>query len=227
MRRSWLLGRQAGFVYLALFLGSGVAAWPLWRHFGPGVEPLVSLLLAVPTAYLAWLTLWRGERLPVAEIADRLAAEVGNRWRGEAKLYQLDDPLPVRWRAAPADLVTDWSSLVRMARTGMGKRRGTSDEWAVGAAGLSSEGDEPVPVLDRVPTGRMVILGEPGAGKTVMAIRMVLDLLNRRSSGGAGSAAGVAVLLEPGEARPPRLAGRAADHRLRRADPGRAERQRS
>jgi predicted NACHT family NTPase len=37
-----------------------------------------------------------------------------------------------------------------------------------------------------VPTGRLVVLGEPGAGKTMLMVGLVLDLLHpdRRSSGG-------------------------------------------
>ena len=39
-------------------------------------------------------------------------------------------------------------------------------------------------MLARVPTGRLVVLGEPGSGKTMLMVRLVLDLLARRSSGG-------------------------------------------
>jgi hypothetical protein len=39
-------------------------------------------------------------------------------------------------------------------------------------------------VLDRVPTGRLVVLGEPGAGKTMLMVRLVLDLLARRDPSG-------------------------------------------
>ena len=38
-------------------------------------------------------------------------------------------------------------------------------------------------MLARVPTGRLVVLGEPGSGKTVLVLRLVLDLLERRRSG--------------------------------------------
>jgi NACHT domain len=41
-----------------------------------------------------------------------------------------------------------------------------------------------VDVLARVPTGRLVVLGEPGAGKTMLMVRLVLDLLARRVAGG-------------------------------------------
>ena len=39
-------------------------------------------------------------------------------------------------------------------------------------------------MLARVPTGRLVVLGEPGAGKTMLMVRLVLDLLARRAEGG-------------------------------------------
>jgi hypothetical protein len=41
-----------------------------------------------------------------------------------------------------------------------------------------------VKVLARVPTGRLVVLGEPGAGKTMLMVRLVIDLLGQRASGG-------------------------------------------
>jgi NACHT domain len=40
-----------------------------------------------------------------------------------------------------------------------------------------------VTVLAEVPTGRLVVLGEPGAGKTTLMVRLVLDLLASRTSG--------------------------------------------
>jgi hypothetical protein len=39
-------------------------------------------------------------------------------------------------------------------------------------------------VLDKTPTGRLVVLGEPGAGKTMLAVELVLDLMKRRTPGG-------------------------------------------
>ena len=39
-------------------------------------------------------------------------------------------------------------------------------------------------MLARVPTGRLIVLGEPGAGKTMLMVRLVLDLLVRRARGG-------------------------------------------
>ena len=52
------------------------------------------------------------------------------------------------------------------------------------AAELAGEANQLADVLARVPTGRLVVLGEPGAGKTMLMVRLVLDVLARRSSGG-------------------------------------------
>ena len=54
----------------------------------------------------------------------------------------------------------------------------------MGPAGLAGSGSDLVAVLPKVPTGRLVVLGEPGAGKSMLMIRLVLDLLARRRSGG-------------------------------------------
>ena len=56
-----------------------------------------------------------------------------------------------------------------------------------GPEDLAGGGDRKLAdVLAAVPTGRLVVLGEPGAGKTMLMVGLVLDLLHpgRRSSGG-------------------------------------------
>jgi predicted NACHT family NTPase len=57
--------------------------------------------------------------------------------------------------------------------------------WQRGRSDLAGNGGQLVDVLARVPTGRLVVLGEPGTGKTVLMVRLVLDLLARRESGRA------------------------------------------
>jgi len=49
--------------------------------------------------------------------------------------------------------------------------------------GLAGKGVELAEKLSLVPTGRLVVLGEPGAGKTMLMVRLVLDLLARRTHG--------------------------------------------
>jgi predicted NACHT family NTPase len=79
------------------------------------------------------------------------------------------------------------AELKEQATTGPGwpaqaKKRRAS--WAKGPKDLEGERNELVDVLARVPTGRLAVLGEVGAGKTMLMVRLVLDLLARRGTGG-------------------------------------------
>ncbi len=121
----------------------------------------------------------------MAEVADQLAVAVGAQWNAEAAMRRLNDPypLPVSWEAADVSLTNSWDSLVKLRASGAGwpPPKGT---WVAGPDRLAGKGSELVNVLARVPTGRLVVLGEPGAGKTMLMVRLVLDLLARRASGG-------------------------------------------
>ena len=121
----------------------------------------------------------------LALAADDLASAVRDQWREEAALRRLNDPypLPVRWRAAAPELLEPWRSLVRLATTGIGWALASPSDWAPGPEALSGGGGELVRVLSRVPTGRLVVLGEPGSGKSVLLMRLVLDLLAHRRHG--------------------------------------------
>ena len=163
-------------------------------HLGVAAT-LVVLVGGIPGLYLMWAA-YRDDRaeaettthrMDPAQLADELAIVVKNQWAAEAALRGLDDPLlSVRW--APADSYTadDWQSLVELVRHGAGwnsQSRGKS--WAADVAELAGEGDEISNVLARIPTRRLVVLGEPGAGKTMLLVRLVLDLLRDRNPGEA------------------------------------------
>jgi len=152
----------------------------------------VTLLTVVPPAYLAWVQ-FRSDRsaansLDAAGIADQLATAIEAQWEAEAHLRRLYQPAPlaVSWEAATADLVDEWPSLVASALSWPGAPARADPGWADGPAGLSGSENELGDVLTRrVPTGRLVVLGEPGAGKTMLLLRLVLDLMARRRPGGA------------------------------------------
>jgi hypothetical protein len=110
---------------------------------------------------------------------------VGRQWNEEARIRRLNDPypLPVCWAAAEPDLADDWDALVTLARTGAGWPPASPDGWAAGPDDLRGCGDQIASVLGKVPTRRLVVLGEPGSGKTMLMIRLVLDLLGGRSQG--------------------------------------------
>ena len=72
---------------------------------------------------------------------------------------------------------------MRLATSGAGWPPPPTRSWADGPNELAVQGNELVEVLERVPTRRLIVLGAPGAGKTTLMIRLVLDLLARRKAG--------------------------------------------
>ncbi len=190
--------RRDGAIAVALLLLPWVVAWGLVRRHhhldGGTVGILVAVSLGLPSLWVMWTT-YRGPKrfsapasgLSMGQIADQLAIAVGAQWNAEAAIRRLNDPypLPVSWAAADTSLTDPWNSLVNLATSGAGWPE--PPPWATWAAGpddLAGEGGELADVLARVPTGRLVVLGEPGAGKTMLMVRLVLDLLARRPEGG-------------------------------------------
>jgi len=188
----WLVAAIA----VALLVLPWMIALALVRHHhldATAVAILASVSIPLSALWLAWVTLAKsgGSGSPVsglsmAQVADQLAVAVGTQWKDEADKRRLNDPypLPVSWAAADVFLTDAWDSLVRLATGGAGRpAHPTVQTWAAGPEGLAGEGGELVEVLARVPTGRLVVLGEPGAGKTMLMVRLVLDLLARRADG--------------------------------------------
>jgi hypothetical protein len=82
---------------------------------------------------------------------------VQEQWRDEEKFRRLQDPfpLPVSWTAADATVTDHWGNVCG---------RSTDGE----PVHLDGQLGDVVDVFDRVPSGRLVVLGKPGAGKTVL-----------------------------------------------------------
>jgi hypothetical protein len=124
--------------------------------------------------------------IDLSRVSNQLAASVQHQWQGESERRQLNDPFPlsVHWRAADAALFPEWPVLIRLATVGPGWPPRATEAWAQSPERLTGTGSDLVDVLDRVPTGRLVVLGGAGAGKTILLVRLTLDLLARRTSGG-------------------------------------------
>ncbi|MBT2546561.1 NACHT domain-containing protein [Streptomyces sp. ISL-44] len=99
-------------------------------------------------------------------LAGRLADAVQDEWRAEWRLRRLQDPdpLPVPW-ALPEPWLSD-----------------ASGDWD-DTADHGDRWENIAEVFNRVPSRRMVVLGAPGSGKTVLAVRFTLDVLRRRQAG--------------------------------------------
>ncbi|HEX9335371.1 MAG TPA: TIR domain-containing protein [Pseudonocardiaceae bacterium] len=110
----------------------------------------------------------------LARTASQLAAAVGAHWQHEEERRKIQDPvpLPVRWR--PADeILTDHPKNILRARAGQ-----PADPLDV-----SGNLDQIADVYQRIPSRRLVVLGRAGSGKTILALRFVLDLLDIRTPG--------------------------------------------
>ena len=184
--------RRVGVVALVLLCVTAAAALVLAHRYHLGAAAiLVGILGGLPGLYLAWAAVSispsEADRVDLATVADQLAVAIGEQWQAEAAVRRLNDPypLPVSWDAADPSLTDGWDSLVNLAGSGAGwPSPSPAEGWAAGPDGLAGAGADLVRVLARVPTGRLVVLGEPGAGKTILMVRLVLDLLTRRVGGG-------------------------------------------
>lgn len=112
----------------------------------------------------------------LADAADDLAHAVGARWGREEELRRIQDPfpLPVGWQVAPGDMMDRWENI----------RRVSPGETAKPLQ-LNGHLPEIADIYRRIPSGRLVVLGRAGSGKSVLAVRFVLDLLRTRERGDA------------------------------------------
>ncbi|GAB3905156.1 hypothetical protein GCM10029964_099990 [Kibdelosporangium lantanae] len=105
---------------------------------------------------------------PLAGSVQVLARAVSERWRHEEELRQVQDPfpLPVRWRAADERVMDHWENICR-----------TPAGQAAKPLKLAGTLADVVAVYRKVPSGRLVVLGQGGSGKTVLTYRFVVDWL--------------------------------------------------
>ena len=165
------------------------------RHLDNGAVGLgATFSLGLPALWLGLAGYWVAQREAdksvapnLRKLADGLAGRLGSQWAGEAEARRLNDPypLPVSWMVADASLAGDLDVLKKLATTGAGWSASTREKWAREPGDLAGGGDKKLAdVLAAVPTGRLVILGEPGSGKTMLMVGLVLDLLAQRRRGG-------------------------------------------
>ncbi|MGW5691187.1 NACHT domain-containing protein [Streptomyces asiaticus] len=105
--------------------------------------------------------------------AEDLASEVAKQWQKEERRRGVHDPFPlaVRFRLADTGLFDHWAKIRRI--------RGTDP----GPLPLAGDVDRIMEKYRSIPSGRLVVLGAAGAGKTILALRFVLDWLEARAPG--------------------------------------------
>lgn len=189
--------RRIGRNVVILLILSLTAAIALALVFHLGVAgTVVSLLVgggAPAGLYMTWEGLRQAgkseskSRTP-ADL-DRLAEIVLKQWDEEYGVRTFKDPiqkareLTVSWSAAPASLWVSWDKLLEAA-LGPGKPKDVQPgNWALSPQGLTGFERELPGVLEKVPTGWLVVLGGSGSGKTMLMLRTVRDLIEHRTDG--------------------------------------------
>jgi len=153
---------------------------------GGGAPALLYLTWAL--FLVAYFDSKKDERKGLPEWADELASLVAKQWTKETLNRWFNDysPLSVTWTAADPVLTVDWSEVVQAATHGLASPR-PPVRWAEGPQDLETDSrnlEMPGPaladLLERIPTGRLVVLGDPGSGKTMLMLRLMIDMLKRR-----------------------------------------------
>lgn len=161
----------------------GLAVWMLADGVSDQLVTVAGLFVGIASLLLALVDFFRQEPTspdPLA-LADDLALRLREQWLEEAEARQLRDPrvLPLMWTTTTRDVVDDTpqpgSANTRVLRIRLdGRLDGRFDE----VIGQLSAG------YAQVPNRRLVAIGEPGSGKTVLAILLTLGLLGGRGPGG-------------------------------------------
>jgi NACHT domain len=117
-------------------------------------------------------------------VLTRLATTVEKQWDKEYGVRTYSDPaqkfrdIKASWSAAEPPVAPHWETLVDLAR-GAGAYEGMRPvNWARRPDGLTGldEGDLR-DILEKVPTGWLVVLGESGSGKTMLMLRTVREIV--------------------------------------------------
>ncbi|MER7211538.1 NACHT domain-containing protein [Streptosporangium sp. NPDC000239] len=121
----------------------------------------------------------KSEADALLKVADQLAVAVREQWEAEAALRRLNDPWPLNVSWTKEEELTDPIYALPAARAG--------DARAARAAraDVPLDGDlaQVADFFESLPGGRLVILGPLGSGKSVLALTLLLELLERRVPG--------------------------------------------
>jgi hypothetical protein len=170
-------------------VSAAVLGWLAWLLGGGDLDRndkiasvagmLISLAGLVISAWALRVTIRQAPRGPVADVdeatrmaraVDLLAEAVTAQWRDEAGLRALHRPAPLR---------LTWASTTRPVAVPAHTIAGTTITGRVVRLRLHGDLSEVADKFLALPHRRLVVLGEPGAGKTVLAMLLTLELLKR------------------------------------------------
>ncbi|UUU31681.1 hypothetical protein JIX56_18150 [Streptomyces sp. CA-210063] len=120
-------------------------------------------------------------RTPLDDAADKLATALRKQWQHEEDRRKVPNPGPltIRWDLAP-DALTDHAENIW----------GVPAEAVPDPLPLAGELSQILDVYERIPSGRLAVLGRSGSGKSVLAMRFALEML-----GPPGTSVGVVPVI--------------------------------
>lgn len=171
-----------------LAVSGAMLAWTFLNGFtgGAAVSGFIATLAGVGTLVLdivKWLAEPPAAEPAAAEQADDLARTLYDQWVEEAHARRLRDPgvLPLTWSATERPVTDDPAEVIAGPVTGPVRLRlqgGVDGELDEATSHIAAE-------YRKIPSGRLVMLGEPGSGKSVLAILLTIGLLADRAPGAA------------------------------------------
>ncbi|MEU8179420.1 NACHT domain-containing protein [Micromonospora sp. NPDC049047] len=166
-RRGWKWGSLTAVAALAV----GGTAWVWLRYDFEKVNWSWGVVAGVIAVYVLLDQVFRPGTTGFAETAahrraaaDELVELIRRDPTDDALLRTVDEPypLPVRWRTAPARFLPSWRSIGRSSDAApMDLSGGAGTLWSC---------------YRKVPSGRLLLLGPAGSGKSVLALRMAREL---------------------------------------------------
>jgi hypothetical protein len=154
---------------------------------------VASLLVSLLACLSPWW--WKGRRsavvvasaVQVTAAADQFAQSMLDTWRQEAKDRRISTPAPVRvrWRCGSPEVTPPLAEVITAQVSGTGPRPlpypdqpSPDPSGVLLEAGIVTQLHEEV--YSKLPQGRLVLLGGPGAGKTGAMILLLLAALEHR-----------------------------------------------
>ena len=172
---------------VALVLALGVCIFLLVRLVRPKGLQWAADLAGIGAFFLALIAVlaplvsrwWRYPQasstslMSVEDAADRLAKDLGSQWVDNERQWKINDPyaMPVRWEVVRTRGVT---------MAGSNPREG-DDKPDELSADLSGRFDDISRAFNQSKSHRLIIVGPPGAGKSVLATQLAIQLAEREA----------------------------------------------
>jgi hypothetical protein len=150
-----------------------------WLYF------LVALTLLVIFAVYIELSQRKSAKTEtdLGKVADELARSVYTQWHHEANARRIDTParLPVAVRISEERPFDTRQEVNQRAMRWLPRSRLAGCDVAPENPSSGEEESTLEELFEKIPTGRLVVLGQPGAGKTVLLVKLLLYMLEQQN----------------------------------------------